>query len=126
MFSRCVYVAANERYALSPLRLIATVTRRLKGRELGVEALGGVPLRLGLAGAKALGPRRASASSGRGAWGARALSVTVSACNQALQATQSRRVVCLPISLVPRCLAWCCHWASGRLSFDRYTPPKGP
>ena len=48
-----------------------------------------------------------------GVWGG---FVGVSACNHSLQATQSRRVHSLPLSLVTRCFAWCCHWALGRLS----------
>ena len=64
-----------------------------KGRELRAAVLDGVLLRLGRAGSKALGPRRASSLAGLGARGARAFSVTVSARNHSLQATQSRRVV---------------------------------
>ena len=67
-----------------------------KGRELGARALVGVPLRLGLACSKALGPRRASSNTSLGARGSGALSGSVGACNQALQATQSRRVHSLP------------------------------
>ena len=73
-------------------RLSLAVTRRLSGRELGAAVLGGVPLRHSRAGSKALGPRRASSRACLGARGAQAFSVSVSACNQALQATQSHRV----------------------------------
>ena len=100
------------------------VTRRLKAVNSG-ESPEPPALRRGRAGAKAIGPRRASSRSCVGARGARAVSGTVSACNQALQATQSRRVQSVPFSSVTHCFARGCHWASGRLSFDRYTAPAG-
>ena len=74
-----------------------------------------MPLRLGHAGTKALGLRRASSRACLGTRGAQALSVTVSACNQALQATQSHRVLaCLIAGDSLLCLVL--SLASGRLS----------
>ena len=75
-----------------------------KGRELRAAVLEGVLLRLGRAGSKARGSKRTSSRAGLGARGAGAFSVSVSACNQALQATQSHRVDSLPYRW--RLVAW--------------------